>query len=322
MSTTEANAFTQWFNETLAKITDPNSREGFISAITRMADDPTSRGGWNSVMELLKNYGIDITGVMGLTADALDARYSSKELSTMGVSQELINQYLQASGEDVNKFHRSFEEWEKDYETMSNAEAKTRHELLERVIDAIVENYEKQIDAYEETAEAIEQANSDLISQLSNKIQEDRQKRDDEETRAELTDSRNRLAYLMADTSGGNALEILKLQKDTQKAEQEYQDSLVDQAINKLEDANAKAAEQRERQIELARQQLQAYKNSDAIVSYAQKLIEDAAAQLGIGDIKNTELGKLLSQEGFISEYQSLHIKLFFKLNQVLAKTK
>jgi hypothetical protein len=39
----------------------------------------------------------------------------------------------------------------------------------------------------------------------------------------------------MRDTSGANALEIQSLQKDIEESKEGYQDSLVDQSIEKLQ---------------------------------------------------------------------------------------
>jgi len=56
-----------------------------------------------------------------------------------------------------------------------------------------------------------------------------------------------RLAYLRADTSSGNRLEILELEEQLAEARESYGDTLVDQEIERLNKANEEAAEQRER---------------------------------------------------------------------------
>jgi hypothetical protein len=43
----------------------------------------------------------------------------------------------------------------------------------------------------------------------------------------------------MRDTSGGNAMEIASLQKEIADAKEGYTDSLVDQSLTKLQEANA-----------------------------------------------------------------------------------
>jgi hypothetical protein len=58
---------------------------------------------------------------------------------------------------------------------------------------------------------------------------------------------RSQMLALSSDTSGANALKTLELQESLKDAEQDYSDQLIDDAIQGLEDANAKAAEQRER---------------------------------------------------------------------------
>jgi hypothetical protein len=46
---------------------------------------------------------------------------------------------------------------------------------------------------------------------MQKQIDEARQARDNEKTENEITDKEARLAYLMRDTSGGNAMEIASL---------------------------------------------------------------------------------------------------------------
>jgi hypothetical protein len=92
----------------------------------------------------------------------------------------------------------------------------------------MVDSYEKQISAYEEGFNAISEANEKLISSISASIEATRQARENDKTEAEISDMRNRLAYLRSDTSGGNALAILELQKEIEEAEEGYQDSLID----------------------------------------------------------------------------------------------
>jgi hypothetical protein len=55
----------------------------------------------------------------------------------------------------------------------------------------------------------------------------------------------------MRDSSGGNAVEIAELQKEIEEDKQSHTDSLVDQAIEKLSRENERAAEQREKQLEI-----------------------------------------------------------------------
>ena len=103
----------------------------------------------------------------------------------------------------------------------------------------------------------------------------------------------------MMDSSGRNAAEIVALQKEIDEAEQDYQDSLVNQALDRLQDANEKAAQQRERQIELAQKQLDSYADSSKIWEDVTTLYNNTQAQLSAGiKINETDLSKLITDVG------------------------
>ena len=95
-----------------------------------------------------------------------------------------------------------------------------------------------------------------MLDNINQQISEARTQREREQQEQDLADQRRRLAYLMQDTTGGNALEILKLQKEIEEGERDYTDQLIDDKINELEKQNDKAAEDREKQIEIAQDQL------------------------------------------------------------------
>jgi hypothetical protein len=151
--------------------------------------------------------------------EGVDSRYSEDHLKGMGVSEELISHYQNAEGEELARFHKTFSKWKDAYETANDKGEKARSELIRKAVDAIIESYEKQIDAQEELYDTINEANDKMLSLLSAKIEEDRQSRKKDEDEQDLRDKRNKLAYLAQDTSGANALEILNLQKDIDEAE-------------------------------------------------------------------------------------------------------
>jgi hypothetical protein len=101
-------------------------------------------------------------------------------------------------------------------------------EIYNQVKDGLVKQYEKEIEALENVSSAIEDAQSALISKIQEQIDDARQARDNEKTEKSIADKELRLAYLMRDTSGGNALEIAELQKEIDEDKEAYTDSLVD----------------------------------------------------------------------------------------------
>jgi hypothetical protein len=118
--------------------------------------------------------GQEISGFISWSAEATDARYSDAFLASIDVSEELISHYRNAQGEELKSFHKTFSDWEKDYKVANSKVAKTEHELVGKVISALVSGYEEQIDAYEETSNAITEANDKMLSLLSKGIEENR----------------------------------------------------------------------------------------------------------------------------------------------------
>ena len=128
---------------------------------------------------------------------------------------------------------------------------------LNTVKDALIEVRQKEIDKLSSLNDTINDSNSRMFDAIQKAIDDERQARENEKTEEDIANKENRLAQLQMDTSGGNQLEILQLQKEIDEAREGYQDSLIDQQIARMqEDADA-AAEQRDRQISLLEEQLE-----------------------------------------------------------------
>ena len=169
--------------------------------------------------------------------------------------------------------------------------------LIDRVADALYEQGQKEIDKLQDIADATEEANSRLLDKIQEQIDDARQARENEETEKNLADLRSRAAYLGMDTSDANALALLDLEKQISEEEQAFQDTLVDQALQQLQDANEKAAEQRERQIDIAQQQLDWSKESGQIAQEAENIVIASLNQINSGvPIEKTSMGQILSE--------------------------
>ena len=76
--------------------------------------------------------------------------------------------------------------------------------------------------------DTINDSNSRMFDAIQKAIDDERQARENEKTEEDIANKENRLAQLQMDTSGGNQLEILQLQKEIDEAREGYQDSLID----------------------------------------------------------------------------------------------
>ena len=172
----------------------------------------------------------------------------------------------------------------------------------DRVMDALVDSYQRQIDEYSTLSDQIKEQTDAIIKGIQDDVALSRQIRDNTKKEEDIADKEARLAYLRRDTSGANALEIKKLEEEIGNARESYSDTLVDQQLTKLsDDANA-AAEQRQHQIEIMQNQLDVAKENGTLWGEVWDLINTATAADGTFS-QNTELVTLLEES---EAYQSL----------------
>ena len=149
--------------------------------------------------------------------------------------------------------------------------------------EAMISQYQKQIDKLSALNDAINESNQRIFDSLQQQIDLERQIRDNTKTEDEIAQNEARLAYLQRDTSGANDLEIQKLQQTLADQRENYSDTLVDQELARLQDQADEAAEQREHQIELMEAQLQFWQDT----GYFEELIDK-----GISEGKAMEIYK------------------------------
>ena len=154
--------------------------------------------------------------------------------------------------------------------------------LYDSVKEGIIKERQDEIDKLSEINDSINEAQSKLVDQIQKQIDDARQARENEKTEQSITDKEARLAYLMRDTSGNHAAEILALQKELDEEKQGYADNLVDQKLNDLTEANEVAAEQRERQIALMQAQLDAYSDSQIVWNDVKAILDESYAQAAV----------------------------------------
>lgn len=162
-----------------------------------------------------------------------------------------------------------------------------------RVMEAVVAQYQQNIDSLSELNDTINEANESILDSIQKEIDLQRQIRDNTDTEKEIADMEARLAMLQRDTTGANQQEILELQKQLDEARKNYSDTLIDQAIDRLSQNNDDAQEQREKQIELLQAQLEYWQETGALWEEVAKLIADGFTSQG-SIIQGSELWEFL----------------------------
>lgn len=165
-----------------------------------------------------------------------------------------------------------------------------------RVFDAVVSYYQKIIDNYSELHDTLSNSNSAILSAIQKQIALERQIRDNTQTEENIADTEAQLAFLRRDTTGGNELASLQLQKELSDQRQSYEDTLIDQAISRLQDDNEAAAEQRQKQIEIMQAQLDYQQQSGEFNAYVRELLETAMGADG-ELLTNSDLMTLLKDQ-------------------------
>lgn len=233
------------------------------------------------------------TGLLQIDWDRLEQIANDASRTAEGEAAEAyINalQELVSSYEDVRDAIWDIED---QIEDLNKELIESYTSFEDRVMDALIARYEREIDSLEKINETINDATSKMIDNIQKQIDAQRQERENAKTEEEIAQMEARLAYLRQDTSGANSLEIMQLEKDLEEARQNYEDSLIDQALQQMRDDADVAAEQRAQQIQIMREQLDMAIANGELWDEVYTLIGAAWNKDGTFDI-NSDLVKLL----------------------------
>ena len=235
------------------------------------------------------------TGVITINWEAIDKIKNTDK-------GEAVQAYIDRLEEIQDNFEETQDTIEELQDSIEEIRKRSKEDFLDfeqRIYDALVQDQQNVIDNYQELSDILEDSNQAIINSLQESIDLQRQIRDNTRTEEDITDKERRLAYLRRDTSGSNAQEILQLEEELQDAQENYQDTLVDQAIERLSNDNDKAAEQRSKQIEIMQAQLDYQKEMGFFWDEVYALIDAAIGDDG-GLLLSSDLVELLQTiEGY-----------------------
>ena len=235
------------------------------------------------------------TGVITINWEAIDKIKNTNK-------GEAVQAYIDRLEEIQDSFEETQDTIEELQDSIEEIRKRSKEDFLDfeqRIYDALVQDQQNVIDNYQELSDILEDSNQAIIDSLQESIDLQRQIRDNTKTEEDITDKERRLAYLRRDTSGSNAQEIQQLEQELQDAQENYQDTLVDQAIERLSNDNDKAAEQRSKQIEIMQAQLDYQKEMGFFWDEVYALIDAAIGDDG-GLLLSSDLVELLQTiEGY-----------------------
>lgn len=172
---------------------------------------------------------------------------------------------------------------------------KTFTDFQSRVLDAVINKYQQQIDNLSDLNGTLTDTNNAILNSIRKEIDLQRQIRDNTETENSIRDLENRIAYLRRDTTGGNAQQIRELEKQLEEQTLSYGDQLIDQELERLNEKNDEAAAQRDKQIELMTASLDYQKRNGEFWPEVMDLINGGIGPNGTL-VSNSKLVEILQQ--------------------------
>ena len=144
----------------------------------------------------------------------------------------------------------SYQSIDEIYQTMEEYQSFIA-QFEEELLSGIEQQTEDQINKLDKLNSSLSKAYKNLLDEVKRKLDERRKEEDNAKTESDISKKQQRLAALQADTSGGHQVEIARLQKEIAEAQQNYQRTLEDQLLERLQNQGDEAEKQRQRQIEL-----------------------------------------------------------------------
>lgn len=244
-------------------------REGRIKQLNSLASETykgqDSEG--NELIKSFKSWGVTKyakynlnTGLLQIDWNAID---KVRNENTGGAIEAYINRLeeLQSQIEDVDE---QIEDFEDKILELQKEGMQDYLDFEQKVYDAIVNQQQELIDNFQNLSDKINDSNTEILNSIQRSLDLQREIRDNTKTEEDINEKEARLAYLRRDTSNGNLLEIKQLEEELADDRQNYEDTLIDQQLQRLTQQNDDAQTARERQIELMQAQLDyAEKNGD-----------------------------------------------------------
>lgn len=192
------------------------------------------------------------TGLLKIDWNAIDA---VKDENKGGAIEAYISRLEELEGQ-IEDIDTQIEDFQDKVTELQKEGMQDYLDFEQKVYDAIVNQQQQLIDDYQNLSDKINDSNSKILDSIQRSIDLQRQIRDNTRTEEDLNEKEARLAYLRQDTSNGNLMEIKQLEEELGDDRQNYEDSLIDQQLDRLTQQNDDAQTARERQIELMQAQL------------------------------------------------------------------
>jgi len=240
------------------------------------------------------------TGVITIDWPALEEIASDPSRTAEGEAAEAYIKRLEELSQQFEEVRDKLWDIEDQIETLQQEAIDSYLTFEDRVMEALKNQYQQEIDDFKALSDTIKNATDEIIDGIQDDVELARQIRDNTKKEEDIAEKEARLAYLRRDTSGANDLEIKKLEKELEQEREDYSDTLVDQQIAQMQKDAEDAAEQRERQIELMQHSLDmAIENGELWEEVYGLIATSVDPQTGVVVDESPLMDLLRSQEAF-----------------------
>ena len=248
----------------LAVATNETERMGLQKALEKLQDDQKVFEAVQKYAKYTRNqdgtYSVDFDSA-AFEQDKLAGKLSSE----MGKAiQEFVKELEEGSKSLDDLYKTQREDLTKLYTTLNDLNDQWA-DYEKQLVEINEEANKKELDEVKKLSDSLKKSMDELLDEVKRKLEERRKIDDNRKTEQDISQKQQRLAALRADTSGGHQVEIAQLEKEIAEAQQNYQRSLEDQLLDKLQQQADIAERQRERQIEIQESLLSGVNNIEEV---------------------------------------------------------
>jgi len=185
---------------------------------------------------------------------------------------------------------------------MQNSLIQNAATVQQQIYDAIVESYQKEIDAKQKEYEMLKQLDQEYLESVRQTIQAERDARTKASSEREYQQKVQRAQLLQMDTSGAYAGELASLQKEIEQAQTERYDQLIDEQLSNLEKEVNKRAELYDKEVKALQDRLAFYQENAILLWDQVDAIFAQGASTVMALLENTNA--YLAQNELLKEQQ------------------
>lgn len=235
----------------------------------------------------LQNQKAELEAKINVTDESIDSakekiKSMEDEIQEINVKITLKDQEASQLENYVDRMEDKVSEYEEYWETLNSTIAEqqellqqlteVRNDYIETAIstqrqlyNAIVENYQDEINEKKKQYDYLKQLDQDYLRSIKDNISKERQIREDANKQRSYQQNQQRAQLLQMDTSGAFRSELASLNKEIEGQRQELYDDLVDKQVEALEKEIDKRHELYDKEVSALEERL-AYMQENAVL--------------------------------------------------------